>query len=228
MIAVSNVWRRSLGTFWLTSSALPCARSASPGTAAGLARASIEPQGKAQLVRNAARQADYCGGIRRDQASNLILPMAPTLRVATPGSPQVLTPGQNIKHYLAGALHAHTGRLVWVEHPRKNSTLFVKLLEALRRSYRAARRIVLILDNYIVHKGNPAHTWLAAHPKFRLLFQPTYSPWVNQIERLWKTMHDTVTRNHRCTSFRELAQRIIRFLDAVQPFPGNHYALATV
>ncbi len=142
--------------------------------------------------------------------------------------PQVLTPGQNIKHYLAGALHAHTGRLVWVEHPRKNSTLFVKLLEALRRSYRAARRIVLILDNYIVHKGNPVHAWLAAHPKFRLLFQPTYSPWVNQIERLWKTMHDTVTRNHRCSTFRELAQRIIRFLDAVQPFPGNQHALATV
>ena len=41
----------------------------------------------------------------------------------------VPTPGQNEKHYIAGALHAHTGRLVWVEHPRKNSVLFVKLLE---------------------------------------------------------------------------------------------------
>ena len=60
----------------------------------------------------------------------------------------VPTPGQNEKHYIAGALHAHTGRLVWVEHPRKNSVLFVKLLEQLRSHYRRANRIVLILDNY--------------------------------------------------------------------------------
>ena len=51
----------------------------------------------------------------------------------------VPTPGQNQKHYIAGALHAHTGRLVWVEHERKTSVLFVKLLEALRGQYRRAK-----------------------------------------------------------------------------------------
>jgi len=45
----------------------------------------------------------------------------------------VPTPGQNQKHYLAGALPAHTGRLVWTEHHRKISVLFLKLLEQLRR-----------------------------------------------------------------------------------------------
>ena len=93
---------------------------------------------------------------------------------------------------------------------------------------RAARRLVLILDNYIIHKSAPVQRWLAANPKFTLLFQPTYSPWVNRIERLWKTMHDTVTRNHRCRTFEELAQRIVRFLEVVSPFPGNHHALATM
>ena len=141
---------------------------------------------------------------------------------------RIPTPGQNIKHYLAGALNAHTGRVVWTEHPKKNATLFVKLLDALRRTYRGARRLVLILDNYIIHKSEQARSWLARNPKFRLVFQPTYSPWVNQIERLWKAMHDTITRNHRCVSFTELAQRIVRFLDVVQPFPGNQHALASI
>ena len=36
---------------------------------------------------------------------------------------QVLTPGQNQKRYLAGALDAHTGELTWVEWERKNSDL---------------------------------------------------------------------------------------------------------
>ena len=61
------------------------------------------------------------------------------------------TPGKNRKHYVAGALHAHTARLVWAKHERKNSTLFLKLLDTVHRHYRRARRIVLILDNYIVH-----------------------------------------------------------------------------
>ena len=47
----------------------------------------------------------------------------------------VPTPGQNQKHYVAGALHAHTGPWVWVEHERKTAVLFVKRLERLRRQY---------------------------------------------------------------------------------------------
>ena len=139
---------------------------------------------------------------------------------------RVPTPGQNIKHYLAGALNAHTGRVVWTEHPKKNATLFVKLLDALRRTYRGARRLVLILDNYIIHKSEQARSWLARNRKFRLVFQPTYSPWVNQIERLWKAMHDTVTRNHRCKTLYELCQDVKRFFQVVQPFPGAGHGVA--
>ena len=87
---------------------------------------------------------------------------------------------------------------------------------------------MLILDNYVIHKSAYACNWLAKNGKCRLVFQPTYSPWVNQIERLWKTMHDTVTRNHRCPTFEALAQCVMRFLDVVQPFPGNNHALATL
>ena len=43
------------------------------------------------------------------------------------------TPGRNQKYYTAGALYAHTRQLLWVEHHRKTSALFVKLLECLRR-----------------------------------------------------------------------------------------------
>ena len=127
----------------------------------------------------------------------------------------------NHEHYVAGALHAHTGRLFWAEHHRKNSVLFLKLLEHLRRQYRRAKRIVLILDNYCIHTSRATERWLEKNPKFVLLFQPTYYPWVNVIERLWKAMHDTVTRNHRCRSMYELCQFVARFLEVVQPFHGN-------
>ena len=139
----------------------------------------------------------------------------------------VPTPGQNKKRYVAGALHAHTGRVTWVEHESKNSLLFIHLLYMLKRTYRRARRIVLIVDNYRPHKSEITQRWLRNNPKFRLLFQPVYHPWVNRIERLWKALHDTVTRNHRHRTMDELMTAVCRFLVVCQPFPGNNHALAT-
>ena len=136
------------------------------------------------------------------------------------------TPGQNEKRYIAGALHAHTGRVVCVEWESKDSLLFIRLLNALRRTYRAAKRIVLIVDNYRIHKSLITTRWLMNNPKIGLLFQPAYYPWVNRIERLWKQLHDTVTRNHRFSSLKQLMKAVWRFLEAVQPFPGNDHALA--
>ena len=65
--------------------------------------------------------------------------------------PTVVTPGRNRKTYVAGALNARTGRVLWVEHTAKNSELFLRLLEAVTRAYRPAQRLYLILDNYVIH-----------------------------------------------------------------------------
>jgi transposase len=138
------------------------------------------------------------------------------------------TPGVNRKSYLAGALHARSGRVVWCEGSSKNTDLFLCLLESLRASYRRARRIVVILDNFGIHKSHLARAWLAHNPKFELLFQPVYHPWVNEIERLWKQLHDTVTRNHRHDNMAKLMNAVRVFLIEVQPFPGTDYVDARV
>jgi transposase len=138
----------------------------------------------------------------------------------------VPTPGINRKHYVAGALHATTGRVLWAFHPRKNTDLFIALLDVLRRTYRRARRILLIADNFIIHRSRRALAWLKANPKFNVLFQPAWHPWVNEIEKLWRQMHETVTRNHRCHTLGELLDRVARFLTVAQPFPGAGHGVA--
>ena len=138
------------------------------------------------------------------------------------------TPGKNQKRYLAGALHARTGKVVWVEGKRKSSDLFIALLEKLKARYRRSRRILLVLDNYIIHKSQKTRRWLEkCAGKFQLLFQPAYHPWVNRIERLWKALHDTVTRNHRCPNMDALMGCVRRFMQVAQPFPGAGHALAS-
>ena len=136
------------------------------------------------------------------------------------------TPGKNQKRYLAGALHARTGRVDVVEGLRKNTDLFLCLLEHLKRTYRSARKIVLIADNYIIHKSNLAQAWMKHNPKFEILFQPAYQPWVNDIEKLWKQLHDNITRNHRYPTIDKLMVAVRAFLREASPFPGNEPSVA--
>jgi transposase len=125
----------------------------------------------------------------------------------------VLTPGQNVKRYVAGALDAVTGRVVWVEGRRKNSDLFVTLLKRLVQVYAGAKVIHVVLDNYRIHASQITKKALQAFGgKVLLHFLPPYCPNHNKIERLWRDLHDQVTRNHRCASMEELMRRVRRFL----------------
>jgi transposase len=132
------------------------------------------------------------------------------------------TPGKNQKRYLASALHSQTGQVTWVEAQIKNSFLFIRLRAALRKTYRRAKQIILIVDNYVIHKCGITRCFLSHNRKFKLLFQPVYHPWVNEIERLWKQLHDTVTHNHRYNTIKQLMQAVYRFMGTVSPFPGSY------
>jgi len=141
---------------------------------------------------------------------------------------KVVTPGQNKKYFLAGALQAKTGQVTYVGSSSKNTVLFIDLLRALRKRYRSAKTITLIVDNYIIHKSKKAQRWLANNPKFKLLFLPVYSPWHNKIELLWHSLHETVTRNHNCKSMEELMERVEHFMDTASPFPGSGHGTKRV
>ncbi|EJS2892445.1 IS630 family transposase [Salmonella enterica] len=141
---------------------------------------------------------------------------------------RIATPGQNQKHYLAGALHSGTGRVHYVSGSSKSSDLFISLLETLRRTYRRAKTITLVADNYIIHKNRKVERWLEENPKFRLLFLPMYSPWLNPIERLWLSLHETITRNHQCRYMWQLLKQVAQFMNAASLFPGNQQGLAKV
>ncbi len=140
----------------------------------------------------------------------------------------VPTPGKNQKRYLAGALNSNTGQVVWVADEKKNSFLFIRLLSALRKTYRRAKQITVIVDNYVIHKSGITRCFLSNNRKFKLLFQPVYHPWVNKIELLWKQLHDNVTRNHRYSTIKQLMQAVGHFMNQVAPFPGNNISLMKI
>jgi len=126
---------------------------------------------------------------------------------------EVLTPGQNVKRYLAGALDATTGRLIWVPGERKNSGLFIALLGKLAAAYPTAKVIHIILDNYRIHTSKITQTAVKAFGgRIVLHFLPPYCPNDNRIERVWEDLHAQVTRNHRCPDIKTLMQKVRRWL----------------
>ena len=141
---------------------------------------------------------------------------------------RVVTPGQNEKYYLEGALHSSTGKVSYVSGNSKSSALFISLLKHLKATYRRAKAITLIVDNYIIHKSRETQHWLKQNPKFRIIYQPVYSSWVNHVERLWQALHDTITRNHQCRLMWQLLSKVRHFMESASPFPGGKHELAKV
>ena len=140
---------------------------------------------------------------------------------------EVVTPGTNVKRYLAGSLHWRTGQLLLSEPGRqRNADLFLAHLDALRGRLRRYRIIHVICDNAVFHnpeRCRKVQAYLSqwGH-RLRLHFLPSYAPETNPIERVWWHLHDEITRNHRCRDIDELLDLILAWLSA-----GSHFQIET-
>jgi putative transposase len=118
---------------------------------------------------------------------------------------EVRTPGKNQKHYLAAALDPATGRIYYVLGPNKNNFLFRRLLDHLQQIFgKRDRKIYVVCDNYSIHKAKAVDRWLEEHPRFELVWLPSYCPKANPIERVFGDVHDKCTRNHTRRRLRTL------------------------
>jgi transposase len=136
---------------------------------------------------------------------------------------EVMTPGQNEKRYLAGALDVRTRQVHWVEAEKKDAWLFMHLLKLLTVVYARARVIHVILDNFKIHSSNVIGIALAHFARrVRLHFLPPYCPDYNRIERVWQDLHANVTRNHQCAGMTELMREVRYYLRKRnrQPLPA--------
>ena len=126
---------------------------------------------------------------------------------------EVVTPGQNVKRYLAGALDVRTGQVLWVQGERKTSALFIALLDHLIAVYPEAVKIHVVLDNFRIHTSKIVHVALARYRgRIQLHFLPPYCPQENKIERVWEDLHANVTRNHCCPNMDVLMTNVRAYL----------------
>jgi hypothetical protein len=76
----------------------------------------------------------------------------------------------------------------------------------------------VVVDNSKIHKAKAVGHWLATHPRFELLFLPTYCPRANPIERAFGDVHDLCTRNHTRKRLLDLVADVVEHLDVNGPW----------
>lgn len=125
---------------------------------------------------------------------------------------EIVTPGNNVKRYLAGSLDWRTKRIISTVGNRRNGELFIAHLADLNRALKHYQVVHVICDNAPFHTSQAVRAWLAEHPRIRLVFLPKYSPELNPIERIWWHLRDEITRNHQHPTIKDLIAATLKWL----------------
>ncbi|ORA06168.1 IS630 family transposase, partial [Mycobacterium arosiense] len=126
------------------------------------------------------------------QALDRSAPVLPMM----PGMPERRT-HDYVRHgitTLFAALDVATGEVYGSIHRRHRAAEFKKFLTKLNTTVPAELDVHLICDNYSTHRSPTITKWLAAHPRFHMHFTPTYSSWLNQVERWFGLLTDQKLR----------------------------------
>ena len=80
----------------------------------------------------------------------------------------------------------------------------------------------MICDNYGTHKSPAIRKWLDGHPRFHVHYTPTYSSWINQVERWFAYLTDDLLRrsDHRCVQAleKDIRDWVTAWNEDPQPF----------
>ena len=104
---------------------------------------------------------------------------------------------------LFAALDVVSGKVISATHRRHRHQEFLKFLRTIDRSVPAGLEVHLVCDNHGTHKTPEIKRWLLRHPRFHLHLTPTYSSWLNLVER-W--ISELTTRKLRRSAHRSVAE----------------------
>jgi transposase len=115
---------------------------------------------------------------------------------------------------LFAALDVASGKVISALHRRHRHQEFLKFLRTIDRNVPAELDVHLICDNYQTHKTPEIKRWLLRHPRFHLHLTPTYSSWLNLVERWFAELTTRKLRRSAHRSVAELEADLRAWIDA--------------
>ena len=120
---------------------------------------------------------------------------------------------------LFAALDIATGAVFTECKPRHRHQEFLSFLRQLDACIPEQLDVHLIVDNYSTHKHRKVRTWLAQRPRYHVHYTPTYSSWLNQVERWFGLITQRAIRRGSFSSVKDLVEKIDAF---VQHYNRSH------
>jgi hypothetical protein len=112
-----------------------------------------------------------------------------------PGRPAALGQKSNNERRLIAALDARDGRVFCWQRAHADVQTLIRFYGALAEAYPWAERIYVAQDNWPVHFHERVLEALAG-TTVTLLRLPTYAPWTNPIEKLWRRLKQELLHQH--------------------------------
>ena len=109
---------------------------------------------------------------------------------------------------LYAALDIASGQVIAETTPRQRAEEFRRFLNQIDKSVPAQLDVHVVLDNSSTHKTPSIQRWLVRHPRFTLHFTPTYSSWLNLVERWFAELTSKWIKRSAHRSVRDLVASI--------------------
>ena len=131
------------------------------------------------------------------------------------------TPMQPTRRCGLGAVNWHTGETVVLTRRHKRRREIAEVLEALLAKHRV-ETVYVAWDNANTHEDAEVEAVLrSAAGRLILLYLPTYSPWLNPIEMLWRHFRREVTHCELFDNIEALLEATRDFFDRINRKPGG-------
>jgi len=114
---------------------------------------------------------------------------------------------------LYAALDVASGMVIADMTERHRAQEFQRFLNLINRTVPEDLEVHLVVDNSSTHKTPSIHRWLLRHPRFHLHFTPTYSSWLNLVERWFAELTNKWLRRGTHRSTKELEVAIGNWID---------------
>jgi len=147
--------------------------------------------------------------------------------IAPAPTPVAQRAGDNNRQWrLIGTLNALTGQVNYRDHYIVGRRQVIAMYQHIDRVYPSGQRIYVAQDNWSIHAHPDVLKALTQLPRIQPVWLPTYAPWLNPIEKLWRWLRQDVLKMHRlAANWPELRRRVNAFLDqfAIDSVELLHY-----
>ena len=165
-----------------------------------------------RCLRAAARHPDTVGALFLDEFGYHRWPEV----ASTWGPEAAVAPraGNNQQWRTSGALNALTGQVNYLDGYLVGRQQVIQFYAQLTCAYPTLDRLYVLQDNWNIHSHPDVLTALAQYPRITPVWLPTYAPWLNPIEKVWRWLRQDVLKMHRWVEdWPQVKHRVHAFLD---------------